>query len=52
MSLKIIVYPDGSIEATTWADQHVANGKARYATPKECADYERAFAESDAGYEG
>jgi hypothetical protein len=46
--MKIIVYSDGSIEATVWADALVAKGEARYATPEECAGYERNFARDDA----
>lgn len=47
--LKTIVYlEDGSIEATAWADKHVATGTARYATPEEIASYERGFARDDA----
>lgn len=47
--MKTIVYiEDGSIEATVWADAHVASGIARYATPEEIASYESAFARDDA----
>lgn len=47
--MKTIVYfADGAIEATVWADAHVANGDARYATPAEIASYKRAFARDDA----
>lgn len=48
-NMKTIVYlEDGSIEATVWADKHVAAGSARYATPEEIAGYERNFARDDA----
>jgi hypothetical protein len=47
--MKTIVYiEDGAIEATVWAEKHVAAGVARYATPEEIADYERNFARDDA----
>lgn len=45
--MKTIVYPDGSIEATSRADEFVAAGKARYATSQEVSDYERCFEMSD-----
>lgn len=48
LPMRTVVYPDGSIEATNWADRHVADGKARYATAAECADYERHFERCDA----
>lgn len=47
--MKTIVYlADGSMESTMRADEHVANGIARYATASEVASYERGFAEDDA----
>lgn len=50
--MKTIVYPDGSIEATVRADEFVAAGLARFATPAECASYDRLFEECDAAYFG
>ncbi len=50
--MKTIVYlADGSIEATARADDVVASGVARYATPEEIRSYERAFARDDARIE-
>lgn len=46
--MKTIVYLDGSIESTAWADRHVANGVARYATSEEIEGYERNFTRDDA----
>jgi hypothetical protein len=47
--MKTIVYlADGSVEATVRADEFVTAGRARYATPQESADYERAFERADA----
>lgn len=49
--MKTIVYlSDGSIESTVWADTHVSNGIARYATAEEITSYERHFANCDALY--
>lgn len=44
----IIYFADGSIEATNWADKHVASGIARFATPQEIASYEQHFERCDA----
>jgi hypothetical protein len=38
--MKIIVFPDGSMESTVRADEFVASGKARYATPAESKSFE------------
>ena len=47
--MKVIVYlADGSVEATARADEFVARGIARYATPAEVASYESVFARDDA----
>ncbi len=46
--MKVVVFlVDGSMEATARADEYVGRGIARYATPEECASYERQFAEDD-----
>ena len=46
--MKTIVYfADGSIESTACHAAIVSRGEARYATPEECASYERQFAEDD-----
>ncbi len=50
-AMKTIVYPDGSIESTVRADEFVARGLARFATPKEIRGYERAFEQSDESWE-
>lgn len=46
--MKTIVYlEDGSIEATTWADTHVASGIARFATAEEIRSYWQRFERDD-----
>lgn len=49
--MKTIVYPDGSIEATSRADEFVSAGKARYATARQIRGYERNFERDDSAWE-
>lgn len=46
--MQTIVYlSDGSIEETSRAAEHVANGIARYATQEEIDSYEKLFWDCD-----